>query len=77
MLELGSVFTCLADMLILSSCLCCDHVLRAAPNQAHSLMEGFVLPNQREMTASKSSTPFSQKEFEALAMLEHLQVQLL
>lgn len=41
------------------------------------LMEGFVLPNQREMTASKSSTPFSEKEFEALALLEHLQVQLL
>ncbi|KAM6264775.1 LOW QUALITY PROTEIN: axonemal dynein light chain domain-containing protein 1 [Spheniscus humboldti] len=44
---------------------------------SHSLMEGFALPNQREMTATKSSTPFSQKEFETLAMLEHLQVQLL
>ncbi|XP_074733346.1 axonemal dynein light chain domain-containing protein 1 [Strix uralensis] len=31
----------------------------------------------REMTATKSSTPFSQKEFEALAVLENLQVQLL
>lgn len=40
-------------------------------------MEDCALSNQREMTASKSSTPFSQKEFEALALLEHLQVQLM
>ncbi|NXX48973.1 AXDN1 protein, partial [Tricholaema leucomelas] len=31
----------------------------------------------REMTATKASTPSSQKGFEALAVLEHLQVQLL
>ncbi|CAN0223039.1 unnamed protein product [Bubo scandiacus] len=36
-----------------------------------------VSTTPREMTATKSSTPFSQKEFEALAVLEHLQVQLL
>ncbi|KAM6080405.1 axonemal dynein light chain domain-containing protein 1 [Theristicus caerulescens] len=32
---------------------------------------------QREVTATKSLTPFSQEEFEALTMLEHLQMQLL
>ncbi|XP_009580889.1 PREDICTED: axonemal dynein light chain domain-containing protein 1 [Fulmarus glacialis] len=42
-----------------------------------SLKSDIVSVTGREMTASKSSTPFSQKEFEALAMLEHLQVQLL
>ncbi|XP_040984004.1 axonemal dynein light chain domain-containing protein 1 isoform X3 [Aquila chrysaetos chrysaetos] len=36
-----------------------------------------LFESERTMTATKSSTPFSQKEFEALAMLEHLQVQLL
>ncbi|XP_050568304.1 axonemal dynein light chain domain-containing protein 1 [Cygnus atratus] len=42
-----------------------------------SLKSDIISVTGREMTASKSSTPFSQKEFEALAMLEHLQVQLL
>ncbi|NXD87037.1 AXDN1 protein, partial [Halcyon senegalensis] len=42
-----------------------------------SLKSDIVLVAGREMTATKSSTPFSQKEFEALAMLEHLQVRLL
>ncbi|KAK4819504.1 hypothetical protein QYF61_005855 [Mycteria americana] len=42
-----------------------------------SLKSDIVSVTGREMTATKSSTPFSQKEFEALAMLEHLQVQLL
>ncbi|KAM6262680.1 axonemal dynein light chain domain-containing protein 1 [Porphyrio hochstetteri] len=42
-----------------------------------SLKSDIVAVTGREMTATKSSTPFSQKEFEALAMLEHLQVQLL
>ncbi|NXI57737.1 AXDN1 protein, partial [Chloroceryle aenea] len=41
-----------------------------------SLKSDIVLVTGREMTATKS-TPFSQKEFEALAMLEHLQAQLL
>nr|XP_009489131.1 PREDICTED: axonemal dynein light chain domain-containing protein 1 [Pelecanus crispus] len=42
-----------------------------------SLKSDIVSVTGREMTATKSSTPLSQKEFEALAMLEHLQVQLL
>ncbi|NXN75153.1 AXDN1 protein, partial [Himantopus himantopus] len=42
-----------------------------------SLKSDTITVTGREMTATKSSTPFSQKEFEALAMLEHLQVQLL
>ncbi|NWQ93591.1 AXDN1 protein, partial [Burhinus bistriatus] len=42
-----------------------------------SLKSDIITVTGREMTATKSSTPFSQKEFEALAMLEHLQVQLL
>ncbi|KAM9619477.1 axonemal dynein light chain domain-containing protein 1 isoform 2-T2 [Morphnus guianensis] len=42
-----------------------------------SLKSDIVSVTGRTMTATKSSTPFSQKEFEALAMLEHLQVQLL
>ncbi|NXS69741.1 AXDN1 protein, partial [Pandion haliaetus] len=42
-----------------------------------SLKSDIVSVTGREMTATKSSTPFSQKEFEALAVLEHLQVQLL
>ncbi|XP_035189596.1 axonemal dynein light chain domain-containing protein 1 isoform X2 [Oxyura jamaicensis] len=42
-----------------------------------SLKSDIISVTGREMTASKSSTPFSQKEFEALAMLEHLQMQLL
>ncbi|NXV93485.1 AXDN1 protein, partial [Calonectris borealis] len=42
-----------------------------------SLKSDIVSVTGREMTATKSSTPFSQKEFEALAMLENLQVQLL
>ncbi|KAM6128757.1 axonemal dynein light chain domain-containing protein 1 [Phoenicopterus ruber ruber] len=42
-----------------------------------SLKSDIVSVTGREMTATKSSTPFSQKEFEALAMLEHLQAQLL
>ncbi|XP_063200137.1 axonemal dynein light chain domain-containing protein 1 [Chroicocephalus ridibundus] len=42
-----------------------------------SLKSDVVSVTGREMTATKPSTPFSQKEFEALAMLEHLQVQLL
>ncbi|OXB53312.1 hypothetical protein ASZ78_014789 [Callipepla squamata] len=41
------------------------------------LKSDIVSVTGREMTASKSSTPFSQKEFEALALLEHLQAQLL
>ncbi|NXJ63856.1 AXDN1 protein, partial [Rostratula benghalensis] len=42
-----------------------------------SLKSDIISVTGREMTATKPSTPFSQKEFEALAMLEHLQVQLL
>ncbi|XP_030351759.1 axonemal dynein light chain domain-containing protein 1 isoform X2 [Strigops habroptila] len=42
-----------------------------------SLKSDSVTVTGREMTASTPSTPFSQKEFEALAMLEHLQAQLL
>ncbi|NWH26263.1 AXDN1 protein, partial [Grus americana] len=42
-----------------------------------SLKSDTVSVTGREMTATKSLTPFSQKRFEALAMLEHLQVQLL
>nr|XP_021141410.1 axonemal dynein light chain domain-containing protein 1 isoform X2 [Columba livia] len=42
-----------------------------------SLKSDIVSVTGREMTASKPSTPFSQKEFEALAMLEHLQAQVL
>ncbi|NXF50836.1 AXDN1 protein, partial [Oceanites oceanicus] len=42
-----------------------------------SLKSDVISVTGREMTATKSSTPFSQKEFEALAVLEHLQVQLL
>ncbi|NXQ83696.1 AXDN1 protein, partial [Nyctibius grandis] len=42
-----------------------------------SLKSDVISVTGREMTASKSSSPFSQKEFEALAMLEHLQMQLL
>ncbi|NXU58825.1 AXDN1 protein, partial [Turnix velox] len=42
-----------------------------------SLKSDVISVTGREMTASKPSTPFSQKEFEALAMLECLQVQLL
>ncbi|NXT23855.1 AXDN1 protein, partial [Syrrhaptes paradoxus] len=42
-----------------------------------SLKSDIVSVTGREMTATKSSTPFSQKEFEALAMLENLQAQLL
>ncbi|NXC41116.1 AXDN1 protein, partial [Penelope pileata] len=42
-----------------------------------SLKSATISVTGGEMTASKSSTPFSQKEFEALAMLEHLQAQLL
>ncbi|NXN26565.1 AXDN1 protein, partial [Nycticryphes semicollaris] len=42
-----------------------------------SLKSDIVSVTGREMTATKPSTPFSQKEFEALAILEHLQVQLL
>ncbi|KAM6305718.1 axonemal dynein light chain domain-containing protein 1 [Aegotheles albertisi] len=42
-----------------------------------SLKSDIVSVTGREMTATKSSTPFSQKEFEALATLEHLQAQLL
>ncbi|NWY49612.1 AXDN1 protein, partial [Chionis minor] len=42
-----------------------------------SLKSDIVTVTGREMTATKPSTPFSQKEFEALAMLEHLQAQLL
>ncbi|KAM9283160.1 axonemal dynein light chain domain-containing protein 1 [Morus bassanus] len=42
-----------------------------------SLKSDIVSVTGREMTATKWSTPFSQKEFEALAVLEHLQVQLL
>ncbi|NXJ10988.1 AXDN1 protein, partial [Odontophorus gujanensis] len=42
-----------------------------------SLKSDIISVTGREMTASKSSTPFSQKEFEALALLEHLQAQLL
>ncbi|XP_048799760.1 axonemal dynein light chain domain-containing protein 1 isoform X4 [Lagopus muta] len=42
-----------------------------------SLKSDIISVTGREMTASKSSTPFSQKEFEALALLEHLQVQLI
>ncbi|XP_049664042.1 axonemal dynein light chain domain-containing protein 1-like isoform X2 [Accipiter gentilis] len=42
-----------------------------------SLKSDIVSVTGRTMTATKSSTPFSQKEFEALAMLEYLQVQLL
>ncbi|NXH70266.1 AXDN1 protein, partial [Hydrobates tethys] len=42
-----------------------------------SLKSDIISVTGREMTATKSSTPFSQKEFEALATLEHLQVQLL
>ncbi|XP_068807894.1 axonemal dynein light chain domain-containing protein 1 isoform X2 [Struthio camelus] len=42
-----------------------------------SLKSDIVSVTGREMTATKSSTSFSQKEFEALAMVEHLQVQLL
>ncbi|NWX21657.1 AXDN1 protein, partial [Aegotheles bennettii] len=42
-----------------------------------SLKSDIVSVTGSEMTATKSSTPFSQKEFEALAMLEHLQAQLL
>eukprot|EP00076_Gallus_gallus_P043271 XP_025008809.1 axonemal dynein light chain domain-containing protein 1 [Gallus gallus] len=42
-----------------------------------SLKSDIISVTGREMTASKSSTPFSEKEFEALALLEHLQVQLL
>ncbi|NXW00238.1 AXDN1 protein, partial [Fregetta grallaria] len=42
-----------------------------------SLKSDIISVTGREMTATKSSTPFSQKEFEALAVLEHLQVQLL
>ncbi|NWI24722.1 AXDN1 protein, partial [Sula dactylatra] len=42
-----------------------------------SLKSDIVSVTGREMTATKWSTPFSQKEFEALAVLERLQVQLL
>ncbi|KAM9542407.1 LOW QUALITY PROTEIN: axonemal dynein light chain domain-containing protein 1 [Guaruba guarouba] len=42
-----------------------------------SLKSDIITVTGREMTASTPSSPFSQKEFEALAMLEHLQVQLL
>ncbi|NWI65000.1 AXDN1 protein, partial [Todus mexicanus] len=42
-----------------------------------SLKSGIMSVIGREMTATKSSTSFSQKEFETLAMLEHLQAQLL
>ncbi|XP_008937154.1 PREDICTED: axonemal dynein light chain domain-containing protein 1 [Merops nubicus] len=42
-----------------------------------SLKSDNVSVTGREMTATKPLTPFSQKEFEALEMLEHLQVQLL
>ncbi|NXP08383.1 AXDN1 protein, partial [Thinocorus orbignyianus] len=42
-----------------------------------SLKSDIISVTGREMTATKPSTPFSQKEFEALATLEHLQVQLL
>ncbi|KAM9130230.1 axonemal dynein light chain domain-containing protein 1 [Pangshura tecta] len=42
-----------------------------------SLKSTAVSVSGREMTASKSTTPYSQKEFETLASLEHLQEQLL
>ncbi|XP_064004397.1 axonemal dynein light chain domain-containing protein 1 [Pogoniulus pusillus] len=42
-----------------------------------SLKSDLVSVTGREMTATKASTPSSQKGFEALAVLEHLQVQLL
>ncbi|NXY74847.1 AXDN1 protein, partial [Glareola pratincola] len=42
-----------------------------------SLKSDIVSVTGREMTATKPSTPFSQKEFEALTIQEHLQVQLL
>ncbi|NXK26079.1 AXDN1 protein, partial [Arenaria interpres] len=42
-----------------------------------SLKSDIISVTGREMTATKPSTPFSQKEFEALATLEHLQVQLI
>ncbi|NWU53164.1 AXDN1 protein, partial [Dromas ardeola] len=42
-----------------------------------SLKSDIVSVTGRDMTATKPSTPFPQKEFEALATLEHLQVQLL
>ncbi|KAM9378972.1 axonemal dynein light chain domain-containing protein 1 [Phaethornis superciliosus] len=42
-----------------------------------SLKSDIVSVTGGDMTATKSSTPFSQKEFEALATLEHLQAQLL
>ncbi|KAM6343148.1 axonemal dynein light chain domain-containing protein 1 [Alca torda] len=42
-----------------------------------SLKSDIISVTGREMTATKPSTPFSEKEFEALAVLEHLQVQLL
>ncbi|NXW44019.1 AXDN1 protein, partial [Nyctiprogne leucopyga] len=42
-----------------------------------SLKSDIVSVTGREMTATKSSTPFSQKEFEALAVLERLQAHLL
>ncbi|NXL68282.1 AXDN1 protein, partial [Chordeiles acutipennis] len=42
-----------------------------------SLKSDIVSVTGRDMTATKSSTLFPQKEFEALAVLEHLQAQLL
>ncbi|XP_071607281.1 axonemal dynein light chain domain-containing protein 1 [Heliangelus exortis] len=42
-----------------------------------SLKSDIISVTGGDMTATKSSTPFSQKEFEALATLEHLQAQLL
>ncbi|KAG6930778.1 axonemal dynein light chain domain containing 1, partial [Chelydra serpentina] len=42
-----------------------------------SLKSTAVSVSGRVMTASKSTTPYSQKEFETLASLEHLQQQLL
>ncbi|NWW44984.1 AXDN1 protein, partial [Pedionomus torquatus] len=42
-----------------------------------SLKSDIISVTGREMTATKPSTPFSQKAFETLATLEHLQVQLL
>ncbi|XP_025956754.2 axonemal dynein light chain domain-containing protein 1 [Dromaius novaehollandiae] len=42
-----------------------------------SLKSDIISVTGREMTANKSSTSFSQKEFETLAMVEHLQARLL
>lgn len=71
------------------SCLDWDCELRPASNRAHAaedmwhswfhvhLKKGFFLSNQMEVTANKSSTPFLKEDFEVLAALECLQVQML